>query len=239
MMVGTTVLPSAGGGNGAVHKGGDAVGKAHDAYALHARVDNGGFRGEQGEELPPEQEQAAAQQQTYAKRVGQCDEVALLHAVGLARAVVLAHEAGTGHVEGGHAVVDEVVGVGGGGVALDHEGVEGVDARLNEEVRDGEDGVLEPGGQTESKDAFGHGGVELGLFEIEGVAVLHLGQGVEDEPRRDALGDGAGQRHARYVQLADDDEEEVEQDVQNARDAQKVQRFFVSPMALKMALPKL
>ena len=61
---------------------------------------------------------------------------------------------------------------------------------------------------------------------MQGVAVLHLGQGVEDEPRRDALGDGTSQRHARYVQLADDDEEEVEQDVQNARDAQKVQRFF-------------
>ena len=49
-----------------------------------------------------------------------------------------------------------------------------------------------------------------------------------------------GQRHTDHVQLADDDEEQVEQDVQHTRDAQdRYSGFLVSPMALKMALPKL
>ena len=217
---------AAGGGDGAIHKGRDAVGQTHDAHTLHAGVDDGRLGGEEGQELAAEHEQAAAQQQAHTKGIAQRDEVALLHAVGLACAVVLAHEAGTGHVEGGHAVVDEVVGVGGGGVALDHEGVEGVDACLDEEVGDGEDGVLEPGGQAQRQNAPGHGRVEPGFPEMQGVAVLHLSQRVEDEPGGNALRNGTGQRHAHDIQLADDDEEEVEQDVQHTRDAQEVQRLF-------------
>ena len=215
-----------GGGDGAIHERGDAVGEAHDLNALHARVDDGGLGGEEGEEIPPEEEQAAAQHQTDAEGVGQRDEVALLHPVGLACTVVLAHNAGAGHVEGGHGVVNEVVGVGGSGVALDHEGIEGVDARLNEEVGNGEDGVLAPGRDAQRQDALGHGGVEMGGFEIQPDAVLRAGEGAEDEEGGEALGDAGGQRHARHVQLADDDEEQVEQDVQNACDGKKEQRLF-------------
>src|SRR5699024_11582511 len=67
--------------------------------------------------------------------IAQRDEVALLDPLRLAGAVVLAHKAGAGSVEGGHHVVDQRVGVGGGRVAADHHRVEGVDAGLNEEVR--------------------------------------------------------------------------------------------------------
>ena len=53
-----------------------------------------------------------------------------------------------------------------------------------------------------------------------------MGQRPQNEEGRDALGNGTCQRHAHHVQMADDDEEEVEQDVQHARDAQVVQRLF-------------
>ena len=131
-----------GGGDGAVHKGRDAVGQAHDHDALHAGIDDVRLGGEKREELPPEEQQPAAQHQAHTEAVGQADEVAFLHAVDLARAVVLAHEAGTGHVEGGHSVVDHGVGIGSGRVALDHQRVEGVDARLDEQVGDGKNCVL-------------------------------------------------------------------------------------------------
>ena len=217
---------AAGGRDGAVHEGRDAVGKAHDAHTLHAGVDDGALGGEEGEELPPEDEQRTAQHEADAEGVGEGNEVALLHAVRLARAVVLTHEAGAGHIERGHCVVYHVVGVGSGGVALDHEGVKGVDTGLDEEVCNGEDGVLESGGQAQRENTLGGGRVEGNLVEVQGVAVLHAGQRPQNEEGRDALGNGTCQRHAHHVQMADDDEEEVEQDVQRARDAQVVQRLF-------------
>ena len=60
---------AAGGGDGAVHKGRDAVGQTHDAHTLHASVDDGRLGGEEGQELAAEHEQAAAQQQAHTKRI--------------------------------------------------------------------------------------------------------------------------------------------------------------------------
>ena len=61
---------------------------------------------------------------------------------------------------------------------------------------------------------------------MEGIAVLHLGQGVEDEPGRNTLGNGTGQRHACHVQVADDDKEQIQKDIQHTGKAQNVQRLF-------------
>ena len=217
---------SAGRGNGAVHKGGDAVGKAHHAHTLHACVDDGALGGEQGKEAAPEEEQAPAQNQADTKGVSQTDEEAFFHAVRLAGTVVLAHKACTGHVERGHAVVDHGVRVGGGAVALDHEGVEGIDACLNEQVRNGKDGVLEPGRQAKPQNAPGQVRVKVQLVDVQHVAVLHPGQGAQDEPGRNALGDGTGQRHAHHAQLAHDDKKQVQQDVQRACNGKVDQRLF-------------
>ena len=67
---------AAGGGNRAVHERRGAVGPAHDHNALHARVDDSALGREQRQELPPKDEQSAAQHRAQAKRVGQRDEVA-------------------------------------------------------------------------------------------------------------------------------------------------------------------
>ena len=61
---------------------------------------------------------------------------------------------------------------------------------------------------------------------MEGVAVLHPSQGVEDEPGRNTLGNGTGQRHACHVQVADDDKEQIQKDIQHTGKAQDVQRLF-------------
>ena len=151
----------AGGGDGAVHKGGDAVGKGHHGHTLHAGINNGGFGSEQRKEGRSAEEQRRAQHKPHAEGVAQTDEVALLHPVRPSRAVVLAHKAGAGHVEGRHAVVDQPIRVGGGAVALDHQRVEGVDACLNEQVGNGKNGVLQPGGHAQRKDALGLRRVQL------------------------------------------------------------------------------
>ena len=187
---------SAGSGDGAIHKGGDAVGKAHHAHALHAGINDGALSGEQGKEGAAKEEQASAQDQANPKGVGQTDEIALLYAVRPACAVVLAHKACTGHIECGHAVVDHGIGIGSGAVALDHERIEGVDPRLNEQVCNGENGILETGRKTKAQNALCYGGVQMQLFGVQHVAVLHFGQSVQDQPGRGALRNGTGQRHA-------------------------------------------
>ena len=54
------VPDTARGGDAAVHQRADAVGKAHDAQALHARVDDLRLVGEDREELPPEEQEQHA-----------------------------------------------------------------------------------------------------------------------------------------------------------------------------------
>ena len=159
-----SLAKSAGSGDGAIHKGGDAVGKAHHAHALHAGINDGALGGEQGKEGAAKEEQASAQDQAHTKGVGQTDEITLLYAVRLASAVVLAHKACTGHIECGHAVVDHGIGIGGGAVALDHERVEGVDPCLNEQVCNGENGILETGRKTKAQNALCCGGVQMQLL---------------------------------------------------------------------------
>ena len=151
----------AGGGDGAVHKGGDAVGKGHHSHPLHAGVDDRRLGGEQRKEGRPAEEQRRAQHKTHAEGVAQTDEVALLHPVRPSRAVVLAHKAGAGHVEGCHAIINQAVCIGGGAVALDHQRVKGVDARLNEQVGNGKNGVLQPGRYAQRKDALSLHRVQL------------------------------------------------------------------------------
>ena len=216
----------AGGGDGAVHKGGDAVGKGHHGHTLHAGINNGGFGSEQRKEGRSAEEQRRAQHKPHAEGVAQTDEVALLHPVRPSRAVVLAHKAGAGHVEGRHAVVDQPIRVGGGAVALDHQGVEGVDACLNEQVGNGKNGVLQSGGHAQRKDALGLRRVQLQFMYVQRVAVLHPGQRPQDQKRGNALADGAGQRHAHHAQIAHDDKEQVQQNVQRTGNGQIHQRLF-------------
>ena len=216
----------AGGGDGAVHKGRDAVGKGHHSHPLHAGVDNGGFGGEQRKEGRPAEEQRRTQHKPHAEGVAQTDEVALLHPVRPSRAVVLAHKAGAGHVEGRHAVVDQPIRVGGGAVALDHQRVKGVDARLNEQVGDGKNGVLQPGGHTQRKDALGLHRVQLQFVRVQRVAVLHPGQRPQDQKCGNTLADGTGQRHAYHAQIAHDNKEQVQRNVQRTGNRKVEQRLF-------------
>ena len=63
--------------------------------------------------------------------------------------LILAHEGRADGVNGSHHVVDERVGVRGGGVAFHHQLIKGVHARLNEQVRYCENRVLQTGGNAQ------------------------------------------------------------------------------------------
>ena len=81
-------------------------------------------------------------------------------------------------------------------------------------------------GHTQHQDALCHVEVQPYLAEIQRIAVADLCQRVQDQPCRDALGNRAGQRDTGDIELADDDEKQVEQDVQHARKRQVGQRLF-------------
>ena len=214
------------GGGGVVHQRGEGEDKAHDPDALKARVDNGGLGGEEGEELPPEKQEEHPEKARDEGGVSEREKIALAHALCLTRAEVLPDEARAGDVEGIHHRVNEVIDVARGGVALDHDGAEGVDARLDEEVCDREDGVLQARGNADGQNVHGLILVEGKPLDGQAVDVLAAQQRAEDQSRRNALRDHTCKRHAVGRHAEADDERKVEDDVQHARDGEKQQRCF-------------
>ena len=63
-------------------------------------------------------------------------------------------------------------------------------------------------------------------MQIQRIAVLHLGEGVQDQPGRQALGNRTGKRDTGHIQLADDDKKQVEKDVDHTGHGQVGQRLF-------------
>ena len=61
---------------------------------------------------------------------------------------------------------------------------------------------------------------------VQRVAVLHPGQRPQDQKSGNALADGAGQCHAHHAQIAHDDKEQVQQNIQRTGNGQIHQRLF-------------
>ena len=63
-------------------------------------------------------------------------------------------------------------------------------------------------------------------MRVQRVAVLHPGQRPQDQKCRNALADGTGQRHAHHAQIAHDDKEQVQRNVQCTGNRKVEQRLF-------------
>ena len=81
---------------------------------------------------------------------------ALLHPFEVAGTVVLAHKGGGRHAEAGDGQDVEAVDLHVGGKARHGGGTVAVDAGLDQHVREGDDHVLDAGGQADADDAGGH-----------------------------------------------------------------------------------
>lgn len=152
------------GGGGAVHRGRDREREAHDPDAREARLDDVGFRREEREKLVPEQQEQPAEHRCGYCGIAERQQVALEHAARFARAVVLPDKARAGDVKRVHHGVDEVIHIARRGVALDDDGAERIDARLNEEVCDREDRVLQTCRHADRQRVDGLVLVEADLF---------------------------------------------------------------------------
>ena len=85
-----------------------------------------------------------------------------------------------------------------------------------------------------------HGlGVEPHLLEIQVQRAGILHHAAEHQGGGDALGDHGGDGHTCHVQLADDDEEEIQHDVDDSRQGEEVQRPLGIALRPQQGAPKL
>ena len=110
---------AAAGGDGTVHEGADAVGKAHDPHPLHACGDDVRIIREDIQKRLAAEQKRHAQHRRDHERIAEADVIAFHHPVLFPRAPVLTHEGRAGGIERGHDVVNHVVHVDCGGVAGD------------------------------------------------------------------------------------------------------------------------
>ena len=142
------------------------------------------------------------------------------HAVLAARAPVLPHKAGAGGVKRRHHIINDVIHICGGGIAGDHGGVKRIDARLDKQVCHGKDHILDAGRHAERQDPQRLRRMQVKQLPIQAAAVVQTMQMQHDEERREVLRNDARQRHAVRRHPADNDEKEVQDHVEHARDGQ-------------------
>ena len=115
------------------------------------------------------------------KRIEQADEIAVHHALLVARAPVLAHERRACGVERHHDIVDDGIGVRRGGIAGHHGRIERVDRRLNEQVRNRKNHVLDACRDAEAQDAPDLVAMEPQPLKIEFAGVVQAHHVPHDE----------------------------------------------------------
>ena len=207
-----------------VHHAAEGIGGADDAHPHQSGLNDRGTGGVDGQQYPTCQRGGVAQHQPHHQHAALGADHDLADAVVVTGAVVLAGEGNGGLIHGVHRHVYELLNVGRSGVAGHDDLTEGIDGGLDHHVGQGEENPLESGGQADAED-LPHGlGVEPHLLEIQVQRAGILHHAAEHQGGGDALGDHGGDGHTCHVQLADDDEEEIQHDVDDSRQGEEVQR---------------
>ena len=192
---------------------------------------------EQGEQLAAEEEDDDGNGQGEDHHHKQAGLQTLFYPVVLARADVLGgiagHSVGKVHV-GQHG---QGVDLGGGGVAGHQHLAVGVDQSLHHHHRQGDQRLLEHGGQTDLGDAPHGGHMKQGNFLV--FPSLLAGQTlhppvhhVEGGHRAHALGDQSGPGHAGHPHVKLNDKQQIQHDVGQAGDDQENQRGFTVALGI-------
>ena len=126
-------------------------------------------------------------------------------------------------MEGGHDVVDQCVGVGGGCVAGHHHRIEGVDAGLDEQIGNGKQRVLNACGNADEQHCPGCRRMKPQLLGMNSAGILPAQEIPENQNGGEILGNGAGDGHTGSGHMTDDHEKQVEDHVENACNGQIVQ----------------
>ena len=209
-----------------VHAAAEQVGGADDVHTGQTGRDHGLVGGVEVEQLLAQQGGTTAQHEAGDGGAEQTVAHDAVEVVIAACAHVLAGEGDGGLREGVHGRVDEALEVGGGRVARHDGGAEGVDRRLDDDVGEAEHGALQPGGQADAQDLAQRPRVEAQMAEVEVERAFLLHQQGRDHAGGNGLADDGGQRDARHAHGEEDDEDEIQHHIDDARHGQTEQRPF-------------
>ena len=171
-----------------------------------------------------------AQQQSGHNHKALAVQQGLIHPAALPCPVVLTGEGQVGLIEGIHGLIDKVLNVAGSCRASHHGRAEGVDGGLDHHVRQREHNALEAGGQADLQDLSQNMPVQLHRLQIQAQRTVLLGQAEDDQPCGHILGDGGGQGDPRYIHIQQNDRNQVQNDVDHARDDQEIQGALGVPL---------
>lgn len=211
---------SAGGRNGAVHKGCESIGKPHNMDPFHAGIDDGRLRSESRKKLTSKKHQEDAEDRCSAEGIQQGDKVSLNDTILLSGTPVLTHKGRAAGIIGRQHIEDQGICVGSSGISGDHDGAEGIDSGLHKQVCDGKNGILDPGRNAEEQDTFGGLFMKAQLLQAQAAFILSAEQIQKDQSGRNILGDNTGCGNTVGGHMTPDHEEQIQDYVKNTGSGQ-------------------
>ena len=193
------------------------------AEVFHGRNAIGHHRfvaGKQVEDLVAEQQQQGPGAKGVAHPHGHGHSHPALHAVQLACAEILAHKGGGRHAEAHHRQDVETVNLHVRRKARHGRCTVAVHAGLHQHVGEGDDHVLDAGGQADADDAARHLAVGPDVPQRHAVIRLHPGQKPQRQHAGHQLADIGGKGRALHAHLQHRDEHQVQNDVRARRAGQ-------------------
>ena len=207
-----------------VHQAAQEIGRADIAHTGDAVGNNLRVGGVDAQQLLAQQVSAAAQQDADRRHDAQALEQDFVDTAKLLGAHVLAGEAQRGLVDRVHRVVDKALDVAGSGVARHDLRTKGVDRGLDQHVGKAEYDTLQARRQADAQHLAELVEVEFQVLKVQMAGALHLHQAQQNQNRRNGLGNDGRQRDARNAHVEYDDKEQVQKDVDDAGQGQKVKR---------------
>ena len=185
---------------------------------------NGGVIVENGHEIFAEAQDQRNGRAQHHRALDQAQRERLFAAAQLARAKVLSHKRRARLREGVQNVVGDDLDVKGRARGRHDHRAERVDGRLDDDVRCGKHRALHARRQADAQDAAKDRKVDFERARLQMNFLRRAAQSSVKQRRADGVGDDRRDGHAVDRHMQNDDEENVQRHVQNARGRQRDQR---------------
>ena len=208
----------------AMGEGQQAIEQADGPHMPHAKIDDFGGIVKNPDQLGCEQVGTDTDQLRHNAGAGDAEAHTLLYPVVFAGTQVLAHEGGKGLAEAGDGQEGEAFQLGIGAAACHSRRAETVDAALNHQIRHGDDGILDTGGQAEADDIFQAGQIKADLPDVHLVGRVFCPQQVDAaEGGTDTLGDGSRHGSGAHTPLKAAHKQQVQHNIHASGEYQIIQ----------------
>ena len=209
-----------------LHDSAQEIGCADQQKPCPSHLDHSHVRRIDGQERHAEEVGAQSHDQSDDSHKDQSGKEDRMDPLRLSGSGVLAGKADDCLMDRVHGDVDKLLDAGGGAVSSHHHRSEGIDGGLDQHVGKGKERALYPGRQADLHHPAQAFWMDIKLSHVQAAGPFHPAQTEKDQNRTDALGKDGCQRHARHIQMQDDDEEKVQHHVDDAGRRQEIQRPF-------------